>query len=36
MYQRHTLGKLGENTATKYLEKNNYEIIERNFKCKLR
>lgn len=28
------LGKLGEKIAEKYLIKNNYEIIEKNFYCK--
>lgn len=27
-------GKNGENIAVKYLEKNNYKIIERNFRCR--
>lgn len=35
MYQRHELGKTGENLACIYLQKNYYEIIERNFKCKI-
>ena len=33
MYFRQEIGKWGENLACKYLEKNNYEIIERNFLC---
>ncbi len=27
-------GKLGENTAAKYLKKNGYKIVERNYRCK--
>lgn len=27
-------GKRGENLACRYLEKNNYTIIDRNFRCK--
>jgi len=27
-------GKIGENVACKYLEENNYHIIDRNFRCK--
>ena len=34
MYLYHELGKIGEDIASKYLSKNNYEIIERNFRCK--
>ena len=34
MYQFHELGKNGEDYACTYLEKNNYKIIERNFRCK--
>lgn len=34
MYQRHILGKLGEDIACEYLQENNYEIIERNFECR--
>lgn len=34
MYQRHELGKEGEEEATKYLEKQGYQIIGRNFECK--
>ena len=33
MYFRQEIGKWGENLACKYLEKNNYKIIERNFLC---
>lgn len=34
MYQRHIIGKSGEEIATKYLLKNDYTIIERNFCCR--
>lgn len=34
MYLRHITGKSGEDIAIKYLEKNNYEIMERNFSCR--
>lgn len=34
MYQRHILGKIGEEIACQYLEENDYEIIERNFYCR--
>lgn len=34
MYQRHELGKIGEDLACIYLQKNNYKIVERNFRCK--
>lgn len=34
MYKRHNIGKKGEDTAEKYLIKNGYEIIERNFSCR--
>ena len=34
MYISHELGKAGENVATKYLEINDYKIIERNFYCR--
>lgn len=34
MYINQTLGKWGENLACSYLEKNNYRIIEKNFRCR--
>ncbi len=34
MYIRHELGKNGEEAATEYLEKQGYEIIQRNFECR--
>ena len=34
MYNRHKLGKFGEDYACEYLKKNNYEIVERNFYCR--
>lgn len=34
MYKRHITGKEGEDTAEKYLLKNGYEILERNFNCR--
>lgn len=34
MYQRHKLGQIGEELASKYLEKQGYRIIQRNFRCK--
>lgn len=33
MYKNQTIGKQGENIATKYLIQNNYKILERNFNC---
>lgn len=33
MYFRREIGKWGENLACKYLEENNYKIIEKNFLC---
>ena len=34
MYQRHRTGIIGESKAVNYLKKNNYNILDRNFKCK--
>lgn len=34
MYFRREIGKWGENLACKYLEENNYKVIERNFLCR--
>lgn len=34
MYQRHEIGKVGEDIAVEYLRKKGYIIIERNFNCK--
>ena len=36
MYKRHEIGKLGEDLACEFIIKNNFIIIERNFRCKLR
>ena len=33
MYFRKEIGKWGENLACKYLQRENYQIIERNFMC---
>lgn len=34
MYRRHRIGKFGEEVATRYLKQKDYEILERNFRCK--
>lgn len=34
MYERHVLGKQGEDMAVEYLQNNGYKILERNFFCK--
>lgn len=33
MYEKQTVGKFGENLACGYLEKNDYDILEKNFSC---
>ena len=35
MYKRHETGKTGEDLACDFLLKKNFEIIERNFRCKI-
>ncbi len=34
MYDKQTIGKLGENISCDYLEDNNYKILDRNFNCR--
>ena len=34
MYIKHALGQYGENLSCEYLQKNNYTIVQRNFRCK--
>ncbi len=34
MYERHELGKEGEEYATKYLQSKGYKIVQKNFYCK--
>lgn len=34
MYIRHEFGKKGENIAVEFLEKQNYNILDRNFICR--
>ena len=34
MLEKQTIGKLGENVTCKYLRKNDYKILDRNFSCK--
>ena len=34
MYERHEIGKIGEEIVAKYLSSLDYKIIERNFECK--
>ena len=33
MYEKQTIGKFGEDLACKYLEENDYRILDRNFSC---
>ena len=34
MYERHVIGKYGEDVAERYLKQKGYNIIERNFECR--
>ena len=34
MYTKQVIGKFGEDTSCRYLIKNNYKIIKRNFRCR--
>ncbi len=34
MYERHIVGKEGEDEAARYLERQGYKIIQRNFECR--
>ncbi len=34
MYDRHILGKIGEDIASEFLQKKGYKIIQKNFKCR--
>lgn len=34
MYQRHVVGKYGEDVAERYLKQKGYKIINRNFSCR--
>lgn len=36
MYKRHETGKFGEDAACEFLEKQNFKIIHRNYRCKMR
>ena len=33
MYKKQSIGKFGEDISCKYLKKNGYNVIERNFNC---
>lgn len=33
MYKRHIIGKKGEEIVYKYFKQNNYQIMQRNFRC---
>lgn len=35
MYIKHEIGKVGENLSCKYLEANNYKILEKNYRCRI-
>lgn len=35
MYKNHIIGKQGEDEVEKYLIKNGYKILDRNFSCKI-
>ena len=34
MNNKNMIGKFGENNVAKYLEENNYEVINRNYRCR--
>ena len=34
MYKRHIIGQNGENIVANYLLKNNYKILDKNFRCR--
>ena len=34
MYERHKIGKEGEDYAVQYLQEKGYQIIQRNFECR--
>ena len=35
MYLKHNIGITGENLATNFLVENNYNILDRNYRCKM-